>query len=144
MPGILLTRGFLDDYEPPEIPEGFDYFTVAHSELVDPETEGEEVELGWIEDRTRVTTDPAIAFAWAVLLAGMVDDGDNPQPLARVTAYLVDPIEVTDWEDEPPEEHVVVYVAETGESIVPGDDGEGDALHAAVAEWPELHKTLSE
>jgi hypothetical protein len=142
MPGILLTRGFLDDYEPPDLPDGFDFFTVAHSELLDPDAEGDDVELGWIEDRTRVTDDPAIAFAWAVLLAGMVDDGDNPQPLARVTAYPLDPLDVADWEDAGPAEHVVVYVTEAGESLTPGDDGEGDALHAQVADWPELHKTL--
>lgn len=137
MSGITISREFLDAYEPPEVPDGFTFFTVAMSEVL-----GGDEGAGWVEDRTRVTTDPAIAFAWAVLLAGMADDGENPQPLARVTAFAVDPLDVTDWEEDAPAEHVTVFVDADGVALLPGDEDEGDALLAEIADWPEVYKTF--
>ena len=101
--------------------------------------------VGWIEDRTRVTSSAVLAVAWALLLTGVADDGSNPMPLARVRAFAVDPQEHAEAElDQLPGERVVLYVESDGTILDAADDGVRRNTSSATGEWSEVVKIYSD
>ena len=72
MAPLFVSREFLESCEPPALPASANYFTVGYSQP--HELRGGEVYCSWVEDRTRVTDSPAVAIAWALMLAGV--DGE--------------------------------------------------------------------
>lgn len=140
MPALFVSGDFMTGFEPPELEDDANFFAVAYSENAVDDIEVDEV--GWIEDRTRITDSVVVAALWAVLLTGIADDGSNPYPIARITSFAVDPIEADSDSEEPlPGERVVLYVTADGHFVTAGDD-EFAALHADVEAWDEVIKTF--
>jgi hypothetical protein len=138
MSALFVAADFLNEFEPPELAEDALFFVVAHSEL-QTDDEGDDV-MVWVEDRTRVTDSPIIAAAWALVLTGVSDDGRNPDPLARITAFAVDPIDAIEYEDQLlPGESVAMYVTMDAEFIAPHDP-EFEELDSECAAWLEIIK----
>jgi hypothetical protein len=135
---LFVSREFLESYEPPPLPASAKCFTVGYSqarELPDGETY-----CSWLEDRTRATDSPAVAIAWALMLAGLADDGENSHPLARVTGFSVDPTDrLEDDEGLLPGEQTVFYVGVDGEVLSPGV-GAFSEFENLTAEWSEIVK----
>ena len=143
---MLITSEFLTDYQPPDLGPDAAFFVVARTEGFgdDDGNGGGTIGVGWIEDRTRVTSSPLLAVAWALLLTGVADDGSNPLPLARVRAFAVDPSEHADAElDTLERERVVLYV-ETDGTILSAADEEFADYEARTGEWSEIVKIYSD
>jgi len=143
---MLITPEFLSEYEPPDLGPDANFFVVARTEGFgeDDDNGGSAAGVGWIEDRTRVTSSPVLAVAWALVLTGVADDGSNPLPLARVRAFAVDPSEHADAElDGLPGERVVLYV-ETDGTILSAADEEFADYEARTGEWSEIVKIYSD
>lgn len=143
---MLITSEFLREYEPPDLGEDARFFVVARTEGFgdDDGNGGGTMGVGWIEDRTRITSSPVLAVAWALLLTGVADDGSNPLPLARVRTFAVDPSEHADAElDELPGERVVLYVETDGTILSRADEEFGDYERRTGA-WSELVKIYSD
>jgi len=140
MPALFVSGDFLTGFEPPELEDDAKFFAVAYSENAVDDIEVDEI--GWIEDRTRITDDIVVAALWAIMLTGVSDDGSNAQPLARVTAFAVDPIDADSDVEEPlPGERVVLYVTGDGHFVTTGTEDFAE-LHADVGAWDEVIKTF--
>jgi len=143
---VLITSEFLTDYEPPDLGADANFFVVARTEGFgeDDENGGEALGVGWIEDRTRVTSSPVLAVAWALLLTGVADDGSNPWPLARVRAFKVDPSDHAEANlDDLPGERVVLYVESDG-AILSAADEEFADYEQRTGDWSEIVKIYSD
>ena len=102
------------------------------------------VNLLWVADHTLTTDSYGVALLWALALVGVVDDGENPKPLARVVAHRTDPSEAKPAEDdlvEEDEERTIAFV--TPEAVISAEDPEGKELAAETRELPELIKAIS-
>jgi len=140
MPALFVSGDFMTGFEPPELEDDATFFAVAYSENAVDDIEVDEV--GWIEDRTRVTDNVVVAALWAIMLTGVSDDGSNPYPLARITSFAVDPIEANSDVEEPlPGERVVLYVTGDGHFVNAGTE-DFASLHADVEPWDEVIKTF--
>lgn len=73
---------------------------------------------------------------------GVVDDGENPKPLARIVAHRSDPVgaEPSDNGQVEGEERTVAFV--TPNEIFAADEAEGEALAAETRELGELIKAI--
>jgi hypothetical protein len=144
---MLITSEFLTEYQPPDLGEDANFFVVARTEGFggdDDDNGGSAIGVGWIEDRTRITSSPVLAVAWALLLTGVADDGSNPLPIARIRAFAVDPQENADADlDQLPGERVVLYV-ETDGTILEADDEQFAAYERQTGDWSEIVKIYSD
>ena len=140
---MLITREFLTEFEPPDLGDDANFFVVARTEAFGDDGNGGGP-VGWIEDRTRVTSSAVLAVAWALLLTGVADDGSNPIPLARVRAFAVDPQEHAEAElDQLPGERVVLYVESDG-TILDASDADFAQYEQRGGEWSEVVKIYSD
>ena len=140
---MLITSEFLTEFEPPDLGDDANFFVVARTEAFGDDGNGGGP-VGWIEDRTRVTSSAVLAVAWALLLTGVAEDGSNPLPLARVRAFAVDPQEHAQAElDELPGERVVLYVESDG-TILDASDADFAAYQKREGEWSEVVKIYSD
>ena len=143
---MLITSEFLTEYQPPDLGPDANFFVVARTEGFgdDDGNGGAALGVGWIEDRTRVTSSAVLAVAWALLLTGVADDGSNPLPIARIRTFAVDPQEHADADlDQLPGERIVLYV-ETDGTILERDDEDFIALDARTGDWGEIVKIYSD
>jgi hypothetical protein len=143
---VLITSEFLTEYQPPDLGPDANFFVVARTEGFgeDDGNGGGPLGVGWIEDRTRVTSSAVLAVAWALLLTGVADDGTNPIPLARIRAFAVDPQEHAQAElDQLPGERVVLYVESDG-AILDASDEEFAEYQKREGDWSELVKIYSD
>jgi len=143
---VLITSEFLTEYQPPDLGPDANFFVVARTEGFgdDDGNGGAALGVGWIEDRTRVTSSAVLAVAWALLLTGVADDGSNPIPLARVRAFAVDPQEHAQAElDQLPGERVVLYVESDG-TILDASDADFAQYEQRGGEWSEVVKIYSD
>jgi len=141
MTPLFISSEFLTSFQPPPLAREANYLVVAYSENFGDDSEADQI--GWFEDRTRVTDSPVIAVTWALALTGIADDGSNSLPLARIKAFSVDPMENAGDEDgDLPGEHVAMYVTVEGEILSPSDTGFKE-VDAEVAEWPEIIKSVA-
>jgi hypothetical protein len=143
---MLITSEFLTEYQPPDLGEDANFFVVARTEgFGDDDDNGSgSMGVGWIEDRTRITTSSVLAVAWALLLTGVADDGSNPLPIARIRAFAVDPQEHAEADlDQLPGERVVLYV-ETDGTILEADDEQFAAYERQTGDWSEIVKIYSD
>ena len=139
---MLITAEFLTDYAPPDLGEEANFFVIARTEAFG-EGNGDGLP-GWIEDRTRITTSPVLAVAWALLLTGVADDGANPLPLARVRTFAVDPAENAEADlDTLPGERVVLYV-ETDGTILGREEAQFADYERQTGEWSEIVKIYAD
>jgi hypothetical protein len=140
MAALFVSDEFLTEFEPPPLRDDARFFVIARNGPIRAEGDHQD----WFEDRTRVTNSITIAALWALALSGAAEDGSNPQPLARVTAFAVDPLEARENDaGELEGEHVVLYVSADGDILAEGTEG-FDSLHSAVREWPEIIKSYAE
>ena len=139
MPAVFISSEFLASFKAPPAALEAAYFVVAHSEAMGRDHE----QTGWIEDRTRVTNDPAVAILWALVLSGVADDGSNLRPLARVKSFDVNPLDdpAEDEDGNVAGERVAIYVTESGD-ILSIEDDEFGAIDAEVADWSEIVKEM--
>jgi hypothetical protein len=143
---VLITSEFLTDYEPPDLGADANFFVVARTEGFGEEegNGGEALGVGWIEDRTRVTSSPVLAVAWALLLTGVADDGSNPWPLARVRTFEVDPSDHAEATlGDLPGERIVLYVESDG-AILSAADEEFAGYEQRTGDWSEIVKIYSD
>ncbi len=140
MPALFVADEFLTEFEPPPLGDDARFFVITRNGRIRDEGDHQD----WFEDRTRVTNSITIATLWALALSGDADDGSNPQPLARVTAFAVDPLEARENDvGELEGDHVVLYVSADGNILVKGTEA-FDSLHSAAREWPEIIKSYAE
>jgi hypothetical protein len=138
MAPLFVSSEFLENYEVPPLPAGAKYFAVAFSEF--RELDDGTLFCSWSEDRTRVTDSPTLAVAWALMLASISDDGTNPHPLSRITAFAVDPTDtVDDGEGRLPGEEPVMFVTPDGDVCASPDD-EFATLSAQTSDWSKIVK----
>jgi hypothetical protein len=143
---VLITSEFLTEYQPPDLGPEANFFVVARTEGFgdDEENGGGAIGVGWIEDRTRVTSSAVLAIAWAFLLTGVADDGSNPLPLARIRAFAVDPQEHAQADlDQLPGERVVLYVESDGTILEASEDEFAD-YERQTGDWSEIVKIYSD
>jgi hypothetical protein len=143
---VLITSEFLTDYEPPDLGADANFFVVARTEGFgeDDNGGGGSLGVGWIEDRTRVTSSPVLAVAWALLLTGVADDGSNPWPLARVRTFAVDPSDHAEANlDDLQGERIVLYVESDG-TILSAADEEFAGYEQRTGDWSEIVKIYSD
>lgn len=140
MAALFVADEFLTEFEPPPLGHDARFFVIARNGRIRDEDDHQD----WFEDRTRVTNSITIAALWALALSGDADDGSNPKPLARVTAFAVDPLEARENDaGELEGEQVVLYVSADGEVLAKGTEAFA-SLHSAVREWPEIIKSFVE
>jgi hypothetical protein len=132
-PAIFVSNEALDLLAPPPAAAGGDYYAVAYTRTP--------VEGGgppfWLEDRLRVTDDYRVAYVWAIVLAGVADDGLNAEPWARIAAFEGDPFEA----DDDALGRVVLYLSPLLDEVAPGDEG-FDELDATAGRWDVVVRAL--
>ncbi len=132
-PAIFVSNEALDLLAPPPAAAGGDYYAVAYTRSP--------VEGGgqpfWLEDRLRVTDDYRVAYVWAIVLAGVADDGLNGEPWARISAFDGDPFEA----DDDASGRVVLYLSPMLDEFAVGDEG-FDELDATARTWDVVVRAL--
>ena len=132
-PAIFVSNEALDLLAPPPAAADGDYYAVAYTRTP--------VEGGgppfWLEDRLRVTDDYRVAYVWAIVLAGVADDGLNAEPWARIAAFEGDPFEA----DDDALGRVVLYLSPLLDEVAPGDEG-FDELDATAGRWDVVVRAL--
>ncbi len=113
-PAIFVSNEALDLLAPPAAASG-DYYAVAYTRTP--------VEGGgqpfWLEDRLRITDDYRVAYVWAIMLAGVADDGLNGEPWARISGFDGDPFEA----DDDASGRVVLYLSAAARRVRAGGGG---------------------
>ena len=66
-----------------------------------------------------MTDDYRVAYVWAIVLAGVADDGLNREPWARISAFDGDPFEA----DDDASGRVVLYLSPMLDEFATGDEG---------------------
>ena len=131
-PAIFVSNEALDLLAPPAAASG-DYYAVAYTRSP--------VEGGgqpfWLEDRLRITDDYRVAYVWAIMLAGVADDGLNGEPWARISGFDGDPFEA----DDDASGRVVLYLSPLLDEFAPGEEGFAE-LDALAGRWDVVVQAL--